>query len=105
MHRFQGLDSGLLYSNSYYSDQENGIAIVWSNVHNEDHLNLRIVLIEVQMSARRSQYVNARSWKIFCLPEKSQTRENIKNCFMVVFDKPQKALSCYIKYENQENGI
>lgn len=41
MHRFHLLDSGLLYTNSYYSDQENGMSIIWSNIHNkEDNLNL-----------------------------------------------------------------
>lgn len=99
-------DVGLLYANSYYSDQVNSMSITQSYVRNKDHLNLRVILIQVQMPTSESQDVNARSCNIFNLPEKFQTGEKTRKyaCFMAVFGKPIKAMPCYTKYEIRENG-
>lgn len=49
------------------------MSVTQSYVRNKDHLNLRIILIQVKMPASELQYVKARSCKIFNLSEKSQT--------------------------------
>lgn len=101
------LDPGLLYANSYYSDQVNGMSITQSYVHNTDKLILRIILIQIQTPASESQDVKARSCNTFNLPEKFPNwRDDKKNlwCFMVVFGKPIKAVPCYTKYKHKENG-
>lgn len=49
------------------------MSIPKSCVHNKNHLNLLIILIQAQILASESQYIKARSCNIFNLPEKSQT--------------------------------
>lgn len=54
------------------------MSVTQSYVQNKDHLNLRIILIQVRMPASKSQYIKARSCNIYNQPEKVLTGEKTK---------------------------